>query len=40
MEASLPQLLTELEEAGRRHDAQEPDHSRKMLNATLPGGTP
>jgi len=32
MEASLRQLLTELEEAGRRHDAQEPDHSRKMLN--------
>jgi predicted O-methyltransferase YrrM len=32
MEASLRQLLTELEEAGRHHDAQEPDHSRKMLN--------
>ena len=32
MEASLHQLLTELEEAGRRHDAQEPDHSRKVLN--------
>ncbi|SRR6266851_297132 len=32
MEASLRQLLTELAEAGRHHDAQEPDHSRKMLN--------
>jgi predicted O-methyltransferase YrrM len=32
MEASLRRLLTELEEAGRRHDAQEQDHSRKMLN--------
>ena len=32
MEASLRHLLTELAEAGRRHDAQEPDHSRKMLN--------
>jgi predicted O-methyltransferase YrrM len=32
MEASLRQLLTELEEAGRHHDAQEQDHSRKMLN--------
>lgn len=32
MEASLRQLLAELEEAGRHHDAQEQDHSRKMLN--------
>ena len=32
MEARLRQLLTELEESGRRHDAQEHDHSRKMLN--------
>jgi predicted O-methyltransferase YrrM len=32
MEASLRQLLTDLEEAGRHHDAQEQDHSRKMLN--------
>ena len=32
MEASLRQLLTELAEAGRHHDAQEQDHSRKMLN--------
>jgi len=32
METRLRQLLTELEEAGRRHDAQESDHSRKMLN--------
>ncbi len=32
METHLRQLLTELEEAGRRHDAQEPDHARKMLN--------
>ena len=32
MEAHLRQLLTELEEAGRRHDAQEQEHSRKMLN--------
>jgi len=32
MEAHLRQLLTNLEEAGRHHDAQEPDHSRKMLN--------
>lgn len=32
MEARLRQLLTELEEAGRLHDAQEHDHSRKMLN--------
>jgi predicted O-methyltransferase YrrM len=32
MEAHLHQLLTELEEAGRRNDAQELDHSRKMLN--------
>ncbi len=32
MEASLRQLLTELAEAGRHNDAQEPDHSRKMLN--------
>src|SRR6184192_2777770 len=32
METRLRQLLTELEKAGRRHDAQEPDHARKMLN--------
>jgi hypothetical protein len=32
MEASLRQLLTDLEEVGRYHDAQEPDYSRKMLN--------
>ena len=32
MEASLRQLLAELAEAGRCHDAQEQDHSRKMLN--------
>jgi len=32
MEASLGQLLAELAEAGRCHDAQEQDHSRKMLN--------
>jgi predicted O-methyltransferase YrrM len=32
METRLRQLLTALEEAGRHHDAQEPDHSRKMLN--------
>jgi hypothetical protein len=32
MEAHLRQLLTELEEAGRQHDAQEPDHARKLLN--------
>lgn len=32
MEARLRQLLTELEESGRRHDAQEQDHSRKLLN--------
>jgi predicted O-methyltransferase YrrM len=32
MEAHLRRLLTELEEAGRRHDTQEQDHSRKMLN--------
>src|SRR6266702_1532135 len=31
METRLRQLLTELEKAGRRHDAQEPDHARKML---------
>ncbi len=37
MEARLRQLLTELEEAGQRHDAQEQDHSRKMLN--LESGT-
>jgi len=35
METRLCQLLTELEEAGRRHDAQEPDHARKMLNLEL-----
>jgi predicted O-methyltransferase YrrM len=32
METHLLQLLTELEQAGRQHDAQEPDHARKMLN--------
>jgi predicted O-methyltransferase YrrM len=32
MEASLRQLLAELAEAGRCHDAQEQDHSWKMLN--------
>jgi predicted O-methyltransferase YrrM len=32
MEASLRQLLAELAEAGRCHDAQEQEHSRKMLN--------
>ena len=32
MEAHLHQLLAGLEEAGRHHDAQEPDHARKMLN--------
>jgi predicted O-methyltransferase YrrM len=32
METRLHQLLTELEKAGRRHDAQEPDNARKMLN--------
>ena len=32
MEAHLRQLLTELEEAGRRNDAQEQDRSKKMLN--------
>jgi predicted O-methyltransferase YrrM len=32
MEARLRQLLNELEEAGQHHDAQEQDHSRKMLN--------
>src|SRR5579884_1531091 len=32
MEASLRQLLTELEEVGRRNDAQEQDRSKKMLN--------
>jgi predicted O-methyltransferase YrrM len=32
MEAGLRQLLTELEVSGRRHDAQEQDHSKKMLN--------
>src|SRR5690348_1261454 len=32
MEAALRQLLTELEEAGRRNDAQEQDRSKKMLN--------
>jgi predicted O-methyltransferase YrrM len=32
MEASLRHLLTELEEEGRRNDAQEQDRTRKMLN--------
>lgn len=32
MDAVLRQLLTELEEDGRKHDAQEPDHARKLLN--------
>ncbi len=32
MEAALRQLLTELEETGRRNDAQEQDRSKKMLN--------
>jgi predicted O-methyltransferase YrrM len=32
MEARLRQLLAELEEAGRRNDAQEQDRSKKMLN--------
>src|SRR5579862_5941082 len=32
METSLRHLLTELEEAGRRNDAQEQDRSKKMLN--------
>ena len=32
MEAALRQLLTELEEVGRRNDAQEQDRSKKMLN--------
>ena len=32
METRLRRLLTELAEAGRRHDTQEQEHSRKMLN--------
>jgi predicted O-methyltransferase YrrM len=32
MNAEVRKLLTELEEQGRVHDAQEPDHSRKVLN--------
>src|SRR2546423_13959863 len=31
MDASLPHLLSELEEAGRRYDEQEQDRSRKTL---------
>jgi predicted O-methyltransferase YrrM len=32
METNLRQLLTELEEAARSHDAQEPDRAKKMLS--------
>lgn len=32
MEQRLTLLLEEIEEHGRKHDAQEADHSRKMLN--------
>jgi predicted O-methyltransferase YrrM len=32
MEASLRQLLTELEETAQYHDAQEPDRAKKMLS--------
>src|SRR5437868_13315690 len=32
MEAAVRQLLTELEEVGRRNDVQEQDRSKKMLN--------
>jgi predicted O-methyltransferase YrrM len=36
MEASLRQLLAELEEAARDHDAQESDHDHKMLSLEAP----
>ena len=36
MEASLRQLLTDLEEAARDHDTQESDHNRKMLSLEPP----
>jgi predicted O-methyltransferase YrrM len=36
MEASLRQLLAELEEAARDHDTQESEHDRKMLSLETP----
>lgn len=32
MDPHLRQVVTDLEAAGREHDAQEPDHARKLLN--------
>ncbi len=35
MDTRLRALLTNLEEAGSQHDAQEQEHSKKMLNKGL-----